>query len=722
LYSRLKEAGCFLDSGLGTARERFWMLPCHVARRVYAIPMNARHAFRRLMRFAAALLGIGGTAIFAEATRLPPGVPVVVSASEPLPVQKAARDLCRDLEWVLKKASPLVSKAPADSGPAIIISSSNADGDVTGSEAHAILRQGEQVRLIGSDMRGVIYAIYSFSEHFLDMPPWWFWAGWKPRTMSHIEIPDGTKLTWKSPQVRWRGWFPNDTDLLSPWIQRDYAAHWDRELETMLRLKLNLLDIGEFSDDSLRKLRVPRDRGLVVTTTHLAPFGASLRDWPEFWQKQGRASPPPLRLADMALLEQFWEHHIRLALQEKVEMIWMIGLRGDGDKGYYKTFSDAPPDDVARARVLQEVLERQVALLQRVTSQPEPLMRTVIYDEASDYMAAGLLHPPELPSLIWNFSAARHDHFPAPDLRRYRAPPSRPLGYYFNVQFTNTGSHLADGEGPWKMEQNHRMLLDCGPNVQLSIVNSGNTREFPLTLSAHARMMWDFASYDSDRFLTDFCQHHWGAKHGPPIAALYRDFFSAYWQQRKSDIPDFPRQYLFHDLRIARAARDLMRATIDAVPEAELLGDRGIGYYRIVPEDNGTTSKANAVRLGLQHAAQRFAEVANRCDALSPQLDEQGRLFFDQSLSLQARFLAAASECTAACAEAYLARADRSAHDDWMLKAKSAADRMSKLLHEADSSGPLKDWYVPEKIFGLQETHEMIQRRVSGKVTPRGIP
>jgi len=637
-------------------------------------------------------------------------------------VQKAAQDLCRALEWVLKKPSPLVSKAPADSSPAIIIAGVKAGDDVSGPEAHAIERHGRQVRLIGSDMRGVIYAIYSFSEHFLDMPPWWFWAGWQPRAMSHIEIPDELKLSWTSPQVRWRGWFPNDTDLLSPWIQRDYTAHWDRVLETMLRLKLNLLDVGEFSDDSLRKLRVPRDRGLVVTTTHLAPFGASLRDWPEFWQKQGREKTPPLRLADMALLETFWEHHIHLALQEKVEMIWMIGLRGDGDKGFYKTFLDAPPDDAARARVLQEVMQRQVALLQRVTGQREPLMRTVIYDEASDYMAAGLLHPPELPSLIWNFSAARHDHFPAPDLRRYRAPASRPLGYYFNVQFTNTGSHLADGEGPWKMELNHRLLLDCGPNVQLSIVNSGNTREFPLTLSAHARMMWDFTSYDSDRFLRDFCQRYWGEKHAPQLATLYRDFFDAYWQQRKPDIPGFPRQYLFHDLRIARAARDLMRATIEPGPEDELLGDRGIGYYRIVPEDNRTTTKADAVRLGHHAAARRFAAVADQCDARSQPLDAQVVLFFDQSRRLQARFLAAASEWTAACAEAYLARAARATHAAWMLKAQSAAELMSKQLREADSRGSLKDWHAPEKIFGLQETREMIQRRVSGKVKPRSGP
>ena len=88
-------------------------------------------------------------------------------------------------------------------------------------------------------------------------------------------------------------------------------------------------------------------------------------------------------------------------------------------------------------------------------------------------------------------------------------------------------------------------------------------------------------------------------------------------------------------------------------------------------------------------------------------------------MKLQAHFLAAASACTAACAEAYLARQDQAAHKRWMLKAQVAANTMSELLKSADPSGPLKDWYAAEKIFGLQETREMIQRRVSGKVLPR---
>ena len=657
----------------------------------------------------------------AEPLLLAPGVPIVLPDDAPLPVRKAAQDLSRDLAAVLGAPSPLLTRLPEGGKPALLLTPADPDRDPTGPEAHAIRVEGPHVRLVGTDTRGLIYALYSFSEHFLDMPPWAFWAGWQPRRQAHLRLPRDTSLTWSTPQIRWRGWFPNDTDLLSPWIQRDYNAHWDRVLETMLRLKLNLLDIGEFTSDSLRKLRVPRDRGLALTTTHLAPFGASLRNWRDYWTEQGRATPPPLRLDDLPSLEAFWQHHIQLALQENVEMIWMIGLRGDGDKGFFKTFPDAPTDDAARARVLQDVLHRQIQLLQRVTGQPQPLMRTVLYDEASDYLAAGLLQPPEHPSLIWNFSAARHDHFPGPDLQRLRLPPERPLGYYFNVQFTHTGSHLADGEGPWKMEKNHRLLLTTGSNWQLSIVNSGNTREFPLTLSAHARMMWDFATYDSDRFLADHCARHWGPQHAPALARLHRAFFDAYWQQRQPDLPDFPRQYLFHDLRIIRAARDLMRATVHPVPDAELLGDRGIGYYRIVPADTaGASTKVEALRIGLRQAAESFTRIAAECDALAPSLPAQSRAFFDDSLRLQAHLLAAACHCAVACAEAYLARQDLAAHQRHIAQAKTAVDRMTQLLQESDARSPaLAGWYASETIFGLSETRAMIERRLSGQTRPQ---
>jgi hypothetical protein len=361
------------------------------------------------------------------------------------------------------------------------------------------------------------------------------------------------------------------------------------------------------------------------------------------------------------------------------------------------------------------MMRRQVALLKRVTGNERPLMRTVLYDECSDYMTAGLLQPPEEPTLIWSFVNARRDHFPAADVRQYRAPPHRLLGYYFNAQFTETGSHLADGEGPWKMEQNYRLVQRSGSNLVFSVINSGNTREFPLTLAAHAQMMWDFDAYDSDRFVEQFCRRYWGAACGPQVAQLYRDYFAAYWQRRQPDLPNFPRQYIFQDLRLARATRELLRAAGTQVDGKPLLDDREMGYYRIAPADNSAATKVDAVLAGCGTAAHRFQAVADPCAALSSRLPEQSRSFFEQSLRRQAAFMAAASRCAVAAAQAAKVVQNPDAYRRWMREARTSADDMESAL--ATTTGEnLADWYAPEHIFKLQETKTMIDRRLKGFV------
>lgn len=658
---------------------------------------------------------------------LPPGVPVIVDPAEPAPVLRAAEDLCRDLKWVLGAPSPLLEPLPGDDPrPAIVVTchgsgtKASRDASLSGSEAHAIFIRGNQAVLQGADSRGAIYAIYSFSDHFLDVPPWWVFAGWKPERRPAIELPRDTRLHWPSPRVRWRAWFPNDQDLLTPWIHADYEARWNLLAETMLRLKLNLVDIGELTEKSTRKAEIPRDRGLAITTTHLAPFGASLRNWESFWAAQGKAPAPSLSLSNVPALEQFWEAHIRLVLRKQLEMVWMIGFRGDGDKGFHRTFADAPASAAGRAAVVQDMIRRQVALLKRVTGQDHPTMRTVLYDECSDYMAAGLLQPPDEPSLIWNFANARRDHFPAADLLACRAPPGRLFGYYFNAQFTETGCHLADGEGPWKMEQNHRLARQAGSNLELSIINAGNVREFPLTLAAHAAMMWDFDGYDSARFGEAFCRRYWGPTGGPQAAQLYREFYAAYWQQRKPDLPGFDRQYLFQDLRLARATRELLKASGSNEESHSLLDDRGSGYYRIVPADSGAATKLEAVVAGCSKAAERFQSVADRCAELSPGLPTAGRAFFDQSLRMQAAFLAAACRCAVASAQAAQAVHAPEAYRNRVREAALAVSQMEEALSSAES-GDFSTWYQPESIFKLGETRSMIDRRLKGMI-PKAAP
>ncbi len=157
---------------------------------------------------------------------LAPGVSIYLGANEPEPIQRAARDLARDCRSVLGADSPIVTARPATAGqPWIEIIGPGADAparadarpEIAGHEAHGVFSRGNRVALQGADMRGTIYAIYSFSEQFLGVKPLWFWASQPPQTQQNITIPDATDVRFAPPDVHWRAWFPNDTDLFSPW-------------------------------------------------------------------------------------------------------------------------------------------------------------------------------------------------------------------------------------------------------------------------------------------------------------------------------------------------------------------------------------------------------------------------------------------------------------------------------------------------------------------------
>ena len=98
-------------------------------------------------------------------------------------------------------------------------------------------------------MRGVIYAIYTFSEKALGIPPLWFFADWKPALREAVELPaDFALIAVPAPHVRWRGWFPNDEDMYPAWEKSAVDERYDRVLETMLRLKLNVIDLVDIID------------------------------------------------------------------------------------------------------------------------------------------------------------------------------------------------------------------------------------------------------------------------------------------------------------------------------------------------------------------------------------------------------------------------------------------------------------------------------------------
>ncbi len=694
------------------------------------------HAYLTVLSALIATFALAGLCSAATAVRLAPGVPILVAPGTPSSVRMAVADLQRDLEKVLGQPSPVVEDTKELHGRSAIVilvdgSTRPAwhEAAVTGREAHGIHPREVDgqgcVVLEGADPRGAIYAIYSFSDEFLDVPPLWYWADWVPPRRAAIDVPADTNRVFPPAYVRWRAWLNNDADFLEPW-QRRSPENDHAMLETVLRLKYNTFEMGGVADlkpGAARYAVQPEAakanaRGLVITHHHTSPLGSNLSSWDAFWKREGKPVPP-LSVDNLDNLKAFWRYHVETAKRAGFEVVWTAVFRGSHDIPFWETFKDAPTRPEDRARTINEMLRAEVDVVKEVTGDPAPNMRTTFYNESTTFLTSGLLHPPTDPTLIWNFVAARRDHFPPEVLRDLRSPPDRLIGYYLNFQFTSTGSHLAAAEGPWKMAANYRIADGTGARpLAFTVVNAGNNREHLTELSANAEMMWRFKPFDADAFLTNYCGRYFGADRAADVAGLYRDYYQAYWRQKPADIPGFDRQYIFQDMRYARAVEMLVKdMAANRARRNPLDGnandnpDTGsVGYFRVEPQP-GDGSQVDAVLRGTAESGRKFAAVVAAADALPP-LTGPGRIFFTDNLLARAKLMVALNGLlheTTLAYQAHDARAERHKH---LEAAVAAADAVQAALDET-RHGPFVDWYKSDRVFGLKGLRASLEKELS---------
>lgn len=682
-------------------------------------------------------LTASGTAVgAAETLTIEPGVPILVPDDAPAPVRRAVSDLQRDLHKVLgepSKAYASFNQAPA--GPCLLVATGPdawpgvpLSDRVTGLESHGVYRRQVHDRpcviLHGADTRGTIYAIYAFSERYLRVQPLWYWASLEPAPQPAIEIPADGNLFFAAPQVRWRAWFLNDDHRLQAWFRRD-GAHLDALGEAMLRLKLNTVELYQFGPRGgpskpyqvIPEVHMAARYGLVISSTHISPFGSvyghGLRDWKAYWRNIRKQDPPPLSMKDTTAMKDFWRYHIETVLHHDLEAVWTIAFRGHTDAPFWKSVADVPQTNEERMTITERMWADQIALLRETTGEANPPMRIIFYHELSESLAHGELELPRAPSLIWNFVAARRDHFPARDVRTMTIPPNQLVGYYMNLQFTSTGSHYAAGESPWKMERNFRMIDELSPTgIRFAVVNAGNVREHLMELSAYAAMTWDFGGYDSDRFLERYCARYFDPAHAEAVAALYRDYYDAYWQQRRPDLPGFKRQYIFQDYRLARSIMVLTKR-LAAKPDArrDLNPFRGGDWFRIEPAQYQQDSQLDALIQGMDTSVQDLTAVTRRADALLGELPAASRSFFNDNLRVQAYYLLHLSDAVRHLARTLRSRLDGqlSAARDQLQQAKQAARAMVACLAETEHS-PFESWYDERSSMGPKSRLDEVLR------------
>ncbi len=637
---------------------------------------------------------------------------VVFSDNEAGPLKIATEALKKDFVSVMGIEPEFVNEMDSDKSKPEIVIINRSSGFLTvpsdklkkldGFESHRIYADPENNRIYleGYDLRGTIYAIYTFSEKILGIPPLHYWSSWAPIKKDEILLANDYDIFFKSPQVRYRSILPGDQDFFMPWkrLSQENNNIW---LETALRLKLNTVEAYSTikPDYKLSDYAYLIDKyRFVITSHHIAALNTSFSTWDAYWMEQRSLDPPELLLSNEKEILEFFMYNAEAVVKNGIENLWTVAFRGKGDQPFWSVFADAPEGDIERAEVINRMLQIQLDIIKEATGNPDPYVRITFYDEQATLMAKGYLKPPEGENMIWTYVAARRDPYPYNDLVNFKSDKPVKLGYYMNFGFASTGAHVAPAESPWKMEFNYRYINTKSP-LYFSVVNVGNVREFTLELSANAKILWDFDSYNTDGFMIDYCTQYFGAKKATEVAQLYKDFYDCYWEPKETVFEGMERQFLFQDLRYARAFDHMYEVYYSSQEDVNMNPLHKIGYesepgrtFRIDFEHNQSNNQVDAMLYGMKKTIPKFESHAARCSEMMIQLDEDKQTFFNDNLRLYSYYMTHLSKTLYHYVYAYKHQAKKDILIKNLDQAYNEADQAQQYLFEGQH-GIFSTWY-----------------------------
>ncbi len=483
------------------------------------------------------------------------------SASEP--IRRAVDDLRSDIEQISDQRL-LVTDQPDSSATQILVY--NLADEAQAEEALALnpnldtlsgqweayvvqnilVNRTPHLMIAGSDERATMFAIYHFIEEYLGVDPMYYWSDLEPEKKEQLAW-DEVRIVQNEPTFTFRGGFINDEDLLTEWENSggerdiDYrfysqVVHPDviqRVLETMLRLRLNLIIPASFVDirnpPEERLVAEAAKRGLFVSMHHIEPMGVSAFAYQNYWRKRGE-EPMFSFYSEREKIIQTWQEYAR-RWAKYPNVIWQVGLRGIADRPMWMADPGVPQSDAERGAIISEAIRVQSEIIDTLVQ--NPILSTTLWAEGASLNEQGLLTFPD--SVIVVFA----DNSPGwkwqPDFYQTERNPANAYGVYYHHQLWNSGPHLVQGVPPAKTYAMFQEALDHDAS-EYAIMNISNLREFVLGVEASAEMLYDMDAYSPDTFMHDWFKQRFGDAR-ETVQAAYQAFFDSYRIHPQTNTP-----------------------------------------------------------------------------------------------------------------------------------------------------------------------------------------
>jgi hypothetical protein len=488
--------------------------------------------------FAALLLFAGSPSADAQSLHvaIDPNVTIVESAQEPGPVQRATKDILADFTKVFGRAPKLVNQLDQAGPTSILIAQSSnipsGTACTTASDregfAFSIAGAGNKhvVCLIGADMRGTIYAIYQFSQSVLGVDPMYLWTDKQPAKRVSIPLRDDFTHTYPSPVFKYRGFFPNDEDLMTGWVVPNKGEQtgialstWDMLFETILRLKGNMIVPGTwiFPDDA--QVHAAAERGLIINQHHAEPVGVNAARWPQNVPYNFSTHPE--------ILERAWTNAVN-EYKPGEEILWSVGLRGLSDQSYAALDPSVQNNDPLLGQRIGEAVTDQIKIIR--AKYPNAQFVTDLWQEGARLRQEGYLKIPPEVALVW----ADTGYGDMQDGGKVAAGQ----GMYFHVAMMNGQANQLSEMVPVSTIQSEIGRYIKAGATTFFLVNTSDERPVAMTTRAVMEMAWGGVSATTGgsadpeggadtAYYKKWATEEFGPKSADTLAKVYKEYFAA---------------------------------------------------------------------------------------------------------------------------------------------------------------------------------------------------
>src|ERR1035441_409845 len=470
----------------------------------------------------------------APAITIDSSVTIVESAQETGPVKRATQDLIGDFAKVFGHAPKLVGSVEEAGPVAILIADRTrvpagvACATATDTEAFRISAatlpgrakpKHVAVLVDGGGLRGTIFAIYPFLPAYLGVDPMYLWTDKQPEKRSSITLPADFAKLYPKPVFKYRGFFPNDEDLLTGWAPPPKGeqtgislAVWDNIFETILRLKGNMIVPGTwiFPDDS--QVHAASERGLIVNQHHAIPLGVNVARWPKDVPYNFSTNPEILRRA--------WTNSVATYTPDE-EILWSVGLRGLSDSSYASLDPSVRDNDPLLGERVSQAIAEQMRIVR--ARYPDAQFVTDLWQEGARLMQKGYLKIPPEVTLVW----ADTGYGDMQDGRKVAAGQ----GAYFHVAMMNGQANQLSEMVPVAVIQSELgRYIKAGATSYL-LVNTSDLRPVAMTTRALMEVAWGGlppeASDADGAYYRRWASEEFGPKSADELAGIYKDYFAA---------------------------------------------------------------------------------------------------------------------------------------------------------------------------------------------------